>query len=111
MPFSPLPKHDTMSKGKTGAIENPQPASGEVIRLGDGRNYRLNWSGLISETKVTVLGRVRKGTLSGDLVCRKCGQQFVAGVPYYNRKGPRSRAKSRYYCLPCAELLGYIELV
>lgn len=75
--------------------------------LPDGRNYRFVWSGLMGRTS---LHRSRNGTLGVDFGCHRCNHKFAMREPYYHRKGSHMK-RSRYYCLPCAELLDFIEPV
>ena len=82
---------------------------GQVVSLPDGQRFRFIWSGLIAKTNDTTIARSRNGTLASDFLCHRCAKNFRRDEPYYNRKGHTANKKSRFYCLDCAILIGFIE--
>lgn len=82
---------------------------GQQVILPNGSKFEFVWSGLICEVKQNIISRQRNGTLHGSFECKKCGCAFQLGDVYYNRKGVNMNRKSSFYCLSCAQLIGFIR--
>jgi predicted SprT family Zn-dependent metalloprotease len=79
------------------------------VRLPDGRQFRLVWSGLMGQVSASLLTRVKNGTLTVAFHCHRCQKSFEVGELYYNRKAHGANRKSSFYCIDCAQTLGLIE--
>gem|GEM_PF-7059416 len=84
---------------------------GQMIDLPDGRRLRFIWSGLVAETGTIILTRNMNKTLNVAFCCHRCNSEFRQGKLYYNRKASGAYRRSRFYCLDCAETLGFVEFV
>lgn len=93
----------------TPKFANGASNEGQVVTLADGEKFRFLWSGLIARTSQKTITRSRNGNLATPFLCRRCGKKLRKGEPYYNRKRLGATKKSRFYCLDCSLVLGFIE--